>query len=93
MPASNYKLLQVLLPWLARYEQEQGPEEVSLPDFQKWLGERLVQEKEALPATSPEEALESEIARYLTLLNRYAKFTLKKHYTPPSLYRWTILSI
>ncbi|MDQ3290450.1 MAG: MarR family winged helix-turn-helix transcriptional regulator [Bacteroidota bacterium] len=78
MPATNYQLLQELLPWLARYEQEHGPEEVNLLDFQKWLGERLKLEKEAMPVSSPAEALDGEIARHLTLLNRYAKFYTKK---------------
>ncbi|QMU28079.1 MarR family winged helix-turn-helix transcriptional regulator [Adhaeribacter radiodurans] len=78
MSATNYQLLQELLPWLARYEQEQGPGQVNLPEFQKWLGERLIQEKETMPASTPAEALDGEIARYLTSLNRYAKYYTKK---------------
>ncbi|QNF34777.1 winged helix-turn-helix transcriptional regulator [Adhaeribacter swui] len=83
MSATKYQLLQELLPYLDRYEQEQGPAAVNLPDFQKWLGERLLQEKETMPASTPAEALDGEIARYLTLLNRYAKFYIKKalHHT------------
>ncbi|GEO04980.1 hypothetical protein AAE02nite_26440 [Adhaeribacter aerolatus] len=82
MPESKYKLLQELLPWLDKYEQEQGALGASLPDFQRWLGERLMLEKQAVPATKPEEALEGEIARYLTILNRYARFYIKKALQP-----------
>jgi len=78
MSADKYSLLKDLLPWLEQYEQEQGTGSGNLPDFQKWLGERLKQASEALPPTSPEEALEGEIARYFSILNRYAKFYIKK---------------
>ncbi len=83
MPATKYQLLQELLPWLDRYEQEHGPAEGNLPDFQKWLGERLRLEKEIMPTSRPAEALDGEIARYLSVLNRYAKFYIKKalHHT------------
>jgi DNA-binding MarR family transcriptional regulator len=83
MPTPKYQLLQELLPWLDRYEQEHGSAEGNLPDFQKWLGERLLVEKEVAPPSSPDEALAGEIARYLSILNRYAKFYIKKalHHT------------
>ena len=82
MSSSKFKLLQEILPWLEKYELEHG-NEGHLPDFQKWLGERLMQAKHNMPAANPTESLEGEISRHLTTLNRYAKFYIKKalHHT------------
>jgi MarR family transcriptional regulator, lower aerobic nicotinate degradation pathway regulator len=78
MPDRKYQLLKDLLPWLEKYEQEKGANDFTIPDFQVWLGQQLNQEKQVFPPATSDDLLDEEISRYLTNLNRYAKFYIKK---------------
>ena len=82
MSESKYKLLQELLPWVEKYELEQGSGSGTVPDFQHWLGQRLLLEEQAHTSDAPIEVVEGEISRYLTMLNRYARFYIKKALQP-----------
>jgi DNA-binding MarR family transcriptional regulator len=76
---AKYHLLQDLLPWIEKFEQEQEGKEATVHAFQEWLSKNadLVKRKE-LPAVSTVPNVEGEIARYVSVMNRYAKFYLKK---------------
>lgn len=49
----------------------------TVEEFHKWLGENLVESENPPPEVSPTNVA-GEIARYVSIMNRYAKFYIKK---------------